>query len=608
MVDKAKGDFITRKLNQNSRNPKRFWQSLNDIIKDKVEVDINNIAFINPNSGQVVDRENTPAFLNEFFANIGEYTRGSDIDIDGDIQADVGMNGLPGFDFAPVTIECFYRFITEIDTDMASCIEGINMRICKLMLENFSEKWLKLFGNSLYTGTFPKEWTCSIVTLLPKTGDLSHPGNWRPISQTCIFAKILENIVKTRLQSYLIDHSLLSEYQFGFLPHRSTKEAVFELTKSMYSTINNRKLMAMVFLDVAKAFNCIHHGRLFKKLESIGCSNRCVSWFKSYLDRSQIISLKDRKSDSISVSSGIAQGTVLGPLIFIFYLNDIVRSLRRCHISMFADDCVLYLTGNNWLAVHDNLQAELDSFIEWCSLNGLKINCNKTKTMIVSTSTRLKRIGDIPHFKILGQNVQIVSQYNYLGVILDNEMSLSPLLKNIKKRISNRMFQLRKIRKYVNTHAATLIYKQTILPIFDYPGFLLISVNNGEKHDLQIMENDAIRFCKGLKLLDKVSIPVIHNSIHLLSLEQRRQKQILKIMYIQSQKGRSRAVTNVNTRSQTKYVFKTDTKIGKKYEKSPYYLGTRLWNGLDKVTQDSDSIYTFNKKICRLYNKYNPLL
>ena len=107
-----------------------------------------------------------------------------------------------------------------------------------------------------------------------------------------------------------------------------------------------------------------------------------------------------------------------------------------------------------------------------------------------------------------------------------------------------------------------------------------------------------------------VSVPVLHNSVHLLSLEQRRQKQLLKIMFIhvQAQKGCSRVVTNVNTRSQTKYVFKTETKIDRKYEKSSYYLGTRLWSGLDKETQDSDSIFCFKRKIDKLYNKFNPLL
>ena len=311
-------------------------------------------------------------------------------------------------------------------------------------------------------------------------------------------------------------------------------------------------LMGWIYLDVAKAFNCIHHDRLYQKLLSIGCSQRCINWFRSYLNRSQIIIYMDKKSQACPVLSGIAQGTVLGRLIFIFYINDIVRSISKCHISMFADDCVLYSIGNNWDRLHDILQKDLDSFIGWCTLNGLKINTGKTKSMIVSTATRLKNLKNMASFTIYGEPIDFVKQYNYLGIILDHEMNLTPLVRNIKKRVSIRVFQLRKVRKYMKEHAAILVYKQTIMPIFDYAGFLLISTCDGVKHDLQVIQNDAIRFCKNIKLLDRISIPVINNSIKLLSLEQRRQIQVLKLMYADSKKGKSRAVTNVNTRSQTK--------------------------------------------------------
>ena len=116
------------------------------------------------------------------------------------------------------------------------------------------------------------------MTLLPKTGDYSNPGNWRPISQTCIFAKLLERIVHSVFLRYLLDNKIMSECQFVFLPNRSTQESVFEVTKSMYSAINNRKVMGLIFLDMTKAFNCIHHERLYSKLISIGCSNRFVTW------------------------------------------------------------------------------------------------------------------------------------------------------------------------------------------------------------------------------------------------------------------------------------------------------------------------------------------
>ena len=426
-VDRAKANFIKLKLQQNSRNPKKFWQSIHSLIKDTTEIDLSNIIFKNVDTGDEIERENVPNFLNSYFANVAERTRGPDNNILSHVDPELYAGEYPGFDLNPVTAETVYACLEDIDINMSSCIEGINMNICKILVRNFSDRWAKLFSNSLFLGIFPREWTCSIVTLLPKTGDLTNPGNWRPISQTCIFAKLLERIVHSAFLDYLIRNNIMSEYQFGFLPNRSTQEAVFELTKCMYSTINNRKIMGLVFLDVAKAFNCIHHERLYSKLINIGCSNRMVSWLRSYLDCTQIVNMSTAKSDEIPVCSGIAQGTVLGPLIFIFYINDIISSIKHCRLSMFADDCILYYIGNVFDTMFDKLQTDLDMFIEWCTQNGLKINSGKTKAMITSTRNRLNQLNNIKKLKILGNCIQYVSQYNYLGILLDNEMTPPPL-------------------------------------------------------------------------------------------------------------------------------------------------------------------------------------
>ena len=120
---------------------------------------------------------------------------------------------------------------------------------------------------------------------------------------------------------------------------------------------------------------------------------------------------------------------------------------------------------------------------------------------------------NVRNFKILGIPLQYVNQYNYLGLILDNEMTLQPLFKNIKKRVNNKIFSLRKLRKYLDQNAAILVYKQTILPILDYAGFMLISLNDGDKTELQVTQNDALRYCKDVQMLDKVSIAKLHDSI-----------------------------------------------------------------------------------------------
>ena len=152
--------------------------------------------------------------------------------------------------------------------------------------------------------------------------------------------------------------------------------------------------------------------------------------------------------------------------------------------------------------------------------------------------------------------------------------------------------------------SALLIYKQAILPIFDYPGFMLLFLGVENKRDLQIMQNDALRSCYNVRLNDRMSILDLHNRAKLSSLEQRRIRQLLGLQFLLYKKDTDSLITGANTHSQQKYVFKVDTKVGKKYERSPYYIGTRLWNKLGKNVQESDDVYVFKNKITRLYKHY----
>ena len=219
------------------------------------------------------------------------------------------------------------------------------------------------------TGIYPFEWSLGYVNLIPKQGVLSNPSNWRPITQTNLFGKNLEKIVHRNFLRYLLENQIITDRQYGFLPGKSTQEAIFDLVKHIYSALNNKKLMGLLFLDISKAFDCILHKRLIKKLDSIGCDGVVLKWFASYLDRKQLLTYKDIRSPSAVVPTGIGQGTILGPLIFIFYINDIVDKLFFVKISMYADDCVLYMSGNNWESIRNTIQEDLDIFEHWGELN-----------------------------------------------------------------------------------------------------------------------------------------------------------------------------------------------------------------------------------------------
>ena len=282
----------------------------------------------------------------------------------------------------------------------------------------------------------------STVKLLPKTGDPSNPGNWRPISTTNVFSKTLEKLVHRQLLKYFLDNDIIDSNQYGFLPGKSTHEAVFKTVQHIYSGINSKKLVGMLVLDIAKAFNCIDHDILFAKMECAGFSHTVLNWFRSYLCRSQRVNLDGQLSDVVPVLKGIAQGTVLGPILFIFYINDIFDTVNFVKMSLFADDCVLYLSGNNWLDIHRKMQIDFDAVIEWTLRNNLRLNQSKTKAMIFGSRNRLANVQDQRSLFLNGREVGYVSKHTYLGITLDNIMSLTPLMKDIKKRISNKIFML----------------------------------------------------------------------------------------------------------------------------------------------------------------------
>ena len=299
---------------------------------------------------------------------------------------------------------------------------------------------------------------------------------------------------------------------------------------------------------------------------------------------------------------------ILGPLIFIFYMNDIVERLYYVKLSMYADDCVLYLTGNNWESIRLKLQEDLECFEHWGELNNLHLNVKKTKLLLVGTRAKLKRLEPFAPIKLYNSDVQFVRQYNYLGVILDSEMSLRPFYTHVKKNVYVKIFSLLKLRKCLTEYAAIMMYKHTILPFLEYAGFMLIACTIDERKDLQKCQNDALRICTNTKLNDRVRIDYLHEKCNIASLEQRRRQQLLMLMYKKSTDYTMHKVFPRNTRESNRIVFKTDRYEGSLYKRSPYFVGAKLWDKLPPDVIGSQNIFVFKNVLRRMNKKYIDLL
>ena len=612
LIESAKRNYISTSLSNNMSCPKKFWRQINTLLKEKAS-NINQTSLIDPVTKLDIPKGNEANFLNGYYCNISERL-GMAQNVNLAYPDDNPLNVYARIDSVfnimddPPTIEDVNIYVNDIDLSKSSSVDGISTNICKDLLQLVPNYFLSIYIKSFQTGIFPKRWAHGVITVIPKSGNLSDPSNWRPITQTPIFAKIFEKIMHNRMIQYFTGNSILSIFQYGFRKGKSTNQAIFDLVKYIYSGFNRKKLVGSVCLDVAKAFDCIDHDILLYKLSKIGFTDNSLKWLKSYLTRTQVVKFNDDISDELTVKTGIGQGTILGPLLFIFYINDIVSVLDVLKINMYADDCILYTSGNDWKKMCQKIQPDLDNIYSWCVSNRLQLNINKSKVLVLGSKSKLNKI-DYNHTVNLGAiPLKFTDKYRYLGVSLDAEMNLTGLLSDTKKRVLNKLFNLRKLRHYITDKSALAIYKQTILPILDYAGFMFISCTKSDRNDLQILQNDALRTCYNVRRRDKLSISNMHTRANLLSLEQRRTFQLLSLMYIHKNNPVNLRPIVRNTRAADRDQFYIERFTNCKYKNSPFYKGAEMWSLLPRDIIESDTLYQFKQSMKKKYCKYSNSL
>ena len=356
-IRKARSVYINLALTRNKNDPRKFWRMVNSLYNNTATSTYDG-SFVDPMTGIDIPSQAIPSFLNDYFATIGTRLNTLHGTILDDIPGMYDEMGNALFSIPEIDSHDIMFVGKEIDVHKSSCIPEMRSDVCKYLFEIIPDKIADLYNTSLTTALYPTDWSLGYVNLIPKQGDLSNPSNWRPITQTNLFGKNLEKLVHKHLLRYFLEQGVITDRQYVFLPGRSTQEAIFDLVRHIYSSINNKKLMGLLFLDISKAFDCILHERLLLKLREVGCDVNVLRWFASYLHRKQVVTYNGVDSPISIVPTGIGQGTILGPLIFIFYMNDIVDKLFYVKVSMYADDCVLYMSGNNWTNIRQRIQED----------------------------------------------------------------------------------------------------------------------------------------------------------------------------------------------------------------------------------------------------------
>ena len=598
LLASAKENFVKNKLNELEGNPRKFWREINKISglgKNKNKRKCTKIVDENGNVHENVDAAN---FLNNYYVNVGPNLAKEHAKKWEKKTCEIGVDS--SFTFKWITVKEVERMVKDICLAKSSAINKLSTRLLKDAFEILCFELAYLYNSCLQQGIFPKAWGSSIVTPIPKTNkkNSSDPKDWRPISQIALPGKILEKIIHSQISYYLDVNNILSDNQYGFRKERSTSLAIFDVLKNLHENWNQKNFSGCVFIDFSRAFDSIDHTILAEKLKLYGFDENSLRFMKNYIsNRTQKTIVNGCTSTSAHVTYGTAQGSILGPLIFILYVNDVFTSLKvDASIYMYADDTLIISKANDALTAANKAQKALEEMVFWCEENKLTINRGKTKFMLIKHTKVLCE----PQVMMGNYKLGTVRSYEYLGIILDDKLSMNEYLDSMWKKANAKVGILAKIRRFISEKTAMMIYKCMIRPHLDYIDFVVESGSADRIKKLDTLQIKAVRRIEYCMVPEnKQNLDVLLEKYKIESLQLRRKRNLVKIMYSQSSCSQNLKVDTVkiNLRSKKKIHMRKDFTSKTKVLNSPLYRGIKLWDSLPSDLQKEKDLRTFKKRL-----------
>ena len=358
--------------------------------------------------------------------------------------------------------------IDNLSIDKATGEDQISCKLLKMTKNVIAESLCDIINKSLLTGVVPREWKKARVVPIFKSGDISSLNNYRPISILPIVSKIIERAVHQQLSEFLDQNQLLHPNQSGFRPKHSTATALAKLVNQWSLNIDNKDISGVAFIDLRKAFDTVDHELLLHKLACIGCSNRTIYSFKSYLgDRQQVTQFKGAKSHPSTIKLGVPQGSILGPLLFSIYVNSLLECTPEGIIDMYADDTTLTVSANDATVVEEKLTVALNRVMAWIKENRLVLNTDKTCVMLIGSPANLKKIESFT-ISLNGNLIKRVQFTKCLGFLIDEELKWSKQIENVSKLTQKNINMIKRAKSFLPQKSLKLLYNSLVLQRLDY--------------------------------------------------------------------------------------------------------------------------------------------
>ena len=578
----------------NSTNSKLLWKNINRLVNYKKSRS-HTIQSIQDDKKITRNPQSISNAFNNFFVNIGENLARSIPLVKKNLIKDTIQSVSRSLFLKPITPLEIQRIISNLQPNKSTPSTCAEIKFLKLSSQKISAFLSNVFNECMKMGVFPDCLKLAEVIPVFKAGSKLTVSNYRPISLLNIFSKIFEKCLFSRLSDFCLTHKIISNNQFGFRSGSSTENAVVKICNDISNHLNDNKLVCSIFLDLKKAFDTVNHNILMQKMYKYGIRGNTFQIFKDYLqNRKQYTVINGTKSSCEPISCGIPQGSILGPLLFLIYVNDINKT-SNFEITLFADDSYLSLSDYSPTKLEIDVNTELTKVKSWLELNKLSLNVQKTSFMIFSK-------GRVKHdfvIKFGNSNLNQCAETKYLGVILDDKLSWIPHIKSIQKKVSSSTWALSRLQRFVPTESLKKVYYGLVHAKLTY----CISCWGGAKNlkKLESLQNRAVKIiCKAKK---RDSPKLCYKSLQILQIRQCYNLQIASIMFkfnLGKWKGdfipvRPSSIHNYHTRFASKDTYTIPQGTSDLYQRSLNYIGPSVWNDVPEAIKATNNLGNFKK-------------